>query len=127
MVGNKLPNPAKLVAAGIPPVFRALLPTQFMRRHRAVPVSFERGTGSGTLVVAMVDPGDLQALDDVRFATGLPVRAVVAREEDIDEFLGAAPGGAAPSGGGAAAVEFRPDVACTVEAGWFVPEMVTRF
>ena len=58
------------------------------RRHVLLPVAIR----DGRLVVAMADPGDLMALDDVRLASGLPtVAAVAARDQillAIDRYAG---------------------------------------
>jgi hypothetical protein len=49
------------------------------RRHTAFPVQ-KIGT---TLVVALASPKDLNALDDIRFASGCDVQTVLALEEEI--------------------------------------------
>lgn len=49
------------------------------RRHTAFPVQ-KIGT---TLVVALASPKDLNALDDIRFASGCEVQTVLALEEEI--------------------------------------------
>lgn len=55
------------------------VPERLARRHTVIPL-FRVGT---TLTVAMTDPGNVAALDDVRFASGCDVQAVVALEEDV--------------------------------------------
>ncbi|MBW3658811.1 MAG: Flp pilus assembly complex ATPase component TadA, partial [Actinobacteria bacterium] len=49
------------------------------KRYNAIPIKFE----DGKLVVAMSDPANVFALDDIRTMTGLDVRPVVATREDI--------------------------------------------
>ncbi len=49
------------------------------RRHTILPVGYD----SGALLLAMADPGNVFALDDVRSATRGEVRAVVATREDL--------------------------------------------
>ncbi|HEX6261533.1 MAG TPA: ATPase, T2SS/T4P/T4SS family, partial [Actinomycetota bacterium] len=61
----------------------ALVPEQVARRHRAIPIAFE----DSTLVVAMSDPSNVIALDDIRTITGFEVRAVVATAADVDEAI----------------------------------------
>ncbi|HUG87654.1 MAG TPA: ATPase, T2SS/T4P/T4SS family [Actinomycetota bacterium] len=61
----------------------ALVPEQVARRHRAIPISFE----DSTLVVAMSDPSNVIALDDIRTITGFEVRAVVATAADVDAAI----------------------------------------
>ena len=49
------------------------------RRHVALPIGFE----DGRLVVAMADPANVFALDDIRTMTGLEVKPVVATRPDV--------------------------------------------
>jgi type IV pilus assembly protein PilB len=49
------------------------------RRHTALPIGFE----DGRLVVAMADPANVFALDDIRSLTGRDVKPVVATKADI--------------------------------------------
>ena len=49
------------------------------RRHTALPIGYE----DGKLVVAMADPANVFALDDIRSLTGLEVRPVVATRADV--------------------------------------------
>ena len=57
-----------------------LLPIDVARRNQLVPIARE---GERTLVVAMADPANVVAIDDVEIQTGLSVRAAVATLEDI--------------------------------------------
>lgn len=57
----------------------ALLPEDFARRHNVIPVS---ATGD-TITVAMADPVNLLAIDDVTAVTQRVVRPLVGRERDI--------------------------------------------
>jgi type IV pilus assembly protein PilB len=88
---------ARAAQAGVPfvelvdfPIDRAavsLVPAQLCRRHELLPI----GTRGDRLVVAIANPGDVFALDDVRAATRMQVDAVVAERNDlqaaIDRFL----------------------------------------
>jgi type IV pilus assembly protein PilB len=49
------------------------------RRHSVLPIGHE----DGRLVVAMADPANVFAVDDVRLMTGLEVKAVVATRADV--------------------------------------------
>jgi type IV pilus assembly protein PilB len=49
------------------------------RRHTALPIGYD----DGKLVVAMADPANVFALDDIRTLTGLEVRPVVATRPDV--------------------------------------------
>lgn len=80
---------ARAAQAGLPfieladyPVDRtavALIPGIVCRRHTILPI----GTADGMIVVAMADPGNVFAIDDVRAASRLNVAAAVAEEADL--------------------------------------------
>jgi type IV pilus assembly protein PilB len=55
------------------------------RRYQAIPVGF---VDKKTLLVAMADPTNVLAIDDIQIATGLDCRVAVAAEEDVDALLG---------------------------------------
>ncbi len=55
------------------------------RRYRALPVGF---ADTQTLIVAMADPTNVLAVDDIQIATGLDCRVAVAADEDIDALIG---------------------------------------
>jgi type IV pilus assembly protein PilB len=61
----------------------ALLPGSVCRQHRILPVGFQ----DGALLLAMVDPGDLLALDDAHTLTGRTVLPVVAAAAAMDSAL----------------------------------------
>lgn len=63
----------------------ALVPAKVIRARKVLPL--ERLSGRGALVVAAADPSDLTVLDDVAFAAGLPVRALIAAEADLDRAI----------------------------------------
>jgi type IV pilus assembly protein PilB len=62
-----------------------LIPVNTARRYRALPVGF---VDKQTLLVAMADPTNVLAVDDVQIATGLDCRVAVAPAEDIDSLIG---------------------------------------
>jgi type IV pilus assembly protein PilB len=62
-----------------------LIPVTTARRYNAIPVGF---VDKETLLVAMADPTNLLAVDDIKIATGLDCRAAVAPEEDIEALMG---------------------------------------
>jgi type IV pilus assembly protein PilB len=66
------PNAAKLVTPAA------------VRRYRAVPVSF---VGDRVLLVAMVDPANVLAVDDIAVMTGYEVRPAVATPGDIEQLV----------------------------------------
>ncbi|MGB9904517.1 MAG: GspE/PulE family protein, partial [Desulfotomaculales bacterium] len=59
------------------------LPEALLRRHKVVPVKKE----GNRLMVAMSDPLNVVAIDDLRLATGLEIDPVLAREQEIDDAL----------------------------------------
>ena len=60
----------------------ALLPRDFMINRRVLPLELEE---DGTLVLAMTDPLDIVALDEVRLRTKRNVRAVICTESAFEE------------------------------------------
>jgi type IV pilus assembly protein PilB len=61
----------------------ALVPASLCRRHSILPVA----RTDDTITVAISNPGDVLALDDVRAATGLRAVAVVAEPQDLRTAL----------------------------------------
>ena len=74
-----------LNAVEIPPGVLAMVPRGMARRCHIIPVRFEKE--AGTLVVAMADPTDLGAIEDLRFKHGCGVRTVGADEGSIDAAI----------------------------------------
>jgi type IV pilus assembly protein PilB len=62
-----------------------LIPVNTARRYRALPVGF---VDKQTLLVAMADPTNVLAVDDIQIATALDCRVAVAAEEDIEALIG---------------------------------------
>jgi len=58
----------------------ALVPEGRARRHNCIPYRFDE---NGRLLLAMVDPANVVAVDDIRAITGREVRAVVATKADV--------------------------------------------
>jgi type IV pilus assembly protein PilB len=61
-----------------------LVPATAARRWGAVPVGY---VGDNTLLVAIADPANVLAIEDIQLTTGLDVHRVVASSEDIDVFI----------------------------------------
>src|SRR5215210_373562 len=55
-----------------------------VKRYQSVPVSF---AGDRVLLVAMVDPANVLAVDDIAVMTGYEVRPAVSSPADIDQLL----------------------------------------
>jgi type IV pilus assembly protein PilB len=60
-----------------------LIPEQVARRYRALPIGYE----DARLLVAMADPANLFALDDIRTITGMDLQPVVATAADIEAAI----------------------------------------
>ena len=67
----------------IDPVLTSLLPEALSRRYRALPI----GERDGKLLVAMSDPANVYALDDIRTMTGRDVQPVVATANDVEQAI----------------------------------------
>jgi type IV pilus assembly protein PilB len=67
----------------IPEQILRLIPSGLARLHRTLPI----GLFGNTLRVALVDPLDLRAAEDLRFALGKDVDVVVAPSEQIEERI----------------------------------------
>jgi type IV pilus assembly protein PilB len=61
----------------------AKIPFALARRHRLLGISLD----DDEIVVAVADPGDVLALDDVRAATGLTVRPVVVARDELAKAI----------------------------------------
>jgi type IV pilus assembly protein PilB len=61
----------------------ALVPAELAKRHQLLPVN----RAGATLIVAMSDPSNIYAIDDLKFRTGLNIEVVVASEVAIDESI----------------------------------------
>src|SRR3954471_8688114 len=60
-----------------------LVPSELSKRHQLIPVN----RAGATLIVAMSDPSNIYAIDDLKFRTGLNIEVVVASEVAIDEAI----------------------------------------
>ena len=67
----------------IDPASTALLPEALARRYRALPI----GERDGKLLVAMSDPANVYALDDIRTITGREVQPVGATSADVEQAI----------------------------------------
>ena len=67
----------------IDPASTAMLPEALARRYRALPI----GERDGKLLVAMSDPANVYALDDIRTITGREVQPVVATSADVEQAI----------------------------------------
>jgi hypothetical protein len=68
---------------GIAPEILRLVPSAIAQKHEVIPI----GRTAGALTLAMVDPTNLSAVDDVGFRTGMRVFPVVARPSAIRQAI----------------------------------------
>src|SRR6266496_3769438 len=68
---------------GIDATAAALIPEAVARRYHVLPIGYD----GSKLVVAMADPSNLFALDDVRTITGMDIQPVVATAGDIEAAI----------------------------------------
>jgi len=59
------------------------IPLSLVLKHRLIGIGFEEGA----LVTAISDPDDVVALDDIRAATGLAIRPVVAARSELRKII----------------------------------------
>jgi type IV pilus assembly protein PilB len=67
----------------IDPEVIKLISQEMCERHKILPVS----RAGSALIVAMADPSNLHAIDDIKFTTGYNVEPVVASESSITEAI----------------------------------------
>ena len=73
----------ELDAGEIPQEILRLIPAGLARLHRALPIT----ASDNTLTVALVDPLDLRAAEDLRFALGKDVHVVVAPTGQVENRI----------------------------------------
>ncbi|MBW3578297.1 MAG: type IV-A pilus assembly ATPase PilB [Actinobacteria bacterium] len=72
-----------LAAIDVDPSAVSLISDAVAKRYNALPIGFE----DGKLVVAMSDPSNVFAIDDIRTATGYDIRPIVATRQDIAQAI----------------------------------------
>jgi type II secretory ATPase GspE/PulE/Tfp pilus assembly ATPase PilB-like protein len=83
-LAKRLGVPRARLTGAIDPAVLNLLDERSRRRYRVVPLAVE---ASGALVLAMADPTDVLALDDLRMLVGRDVRPALALESELETFL----------------------------------------
>ena len=64
-----------------------LVPKELVTKYKAMPIGFSE-ENANVLQVAMADPMDLMAVDDISIASGLQVEPLLSFEDDIDNVIG---------------------------------------
>ena len=67
----------------IDPAVIKLVPAETAQKYQIIPLS----RSGATLTIAMTDPTNVFAMDDIKFMTGYNVEPVVASETEVDEAL----------------------------------------
>src|SRR5687767_4046370 len=67
----------------IDPAVLKLVPAETAQRYQIIPLS----RAGATLTIAMTDPTNVFAMDDIKFMTGYNVEPVVASETEVDDAL----------------------------------------
>ena len=67
----------------IDPEVVKLVPKDVAEKHQCIPVN----RAGGSLILAMSDPSNIYAIDDIKFLTGYNIEVVVASEQAIKEAL----------------------------------------
>jgi len=67
----------------VPPEVLKLIPKEVVTRHQVVPIN----KTSNTLMIAMSDPSNVYAIDDIKFVTKCNIDVVVASEQAIVEAI----------------------------------------
>lgn len=73
----------KLHKVYIAPQIARLIQGDLAKRHQLIPIKKEKGT----ITIAMADPLDIYAIDDVKIFTGLKVKPVIATKRDISDAI----------------------------------------
>ena len=72
----------------IPPEVLKRIPRELQEKHVLVPIAVEKTGNRETLTIAMADPSNLQALDEIKFAIGgVRIKTVIAVEATIKKAI----------------------------------------
>lgn len=87
-LSRKLGVPAvRLEGKRIDPAVLALVPRELAERHACLPLFTKREAGAEVIYFGMEDPGDLTAIDELSFRTGMKVRVVIVAPTQLSETL----------------------------------------
>ena len=65
----------------------AKVPEKVAKQYKLIPVEVKKIQGKDCLIVAMTDPTNVQAIDEVSFLCGLPIQPAVAPDAVIDQAI----------------------------------------
>jgi hypothetical protein len=84
VIAEKLHTPyLNLFEPGVPQAVIRLIKPDVAKKYQVVPVKKEKGE----LIIAMSDPLDIEAIDAIRFVTGLNIRPSLALESEIRDAI----------------------------------------
>ena len=64
-----------------------LITAEVAKKYHIIPLELKKGTGKKTLFIAMSEPTNILAIDEVSFLTGLTVRPVIATDSQISSAI----------------------------------------
>jgi hypothetical protein len=78
---------ARIRGKTIDPEILELVPSDLSEKHRCLPLFLRQEDGSKQLFVAMEDPSDSAAVDDISFRVGLKVRPVLVAPSELQDAI----------------------------------------
>jgi hypothetical protein len=78
---------ARIRGKTIDPEILELVPADLSEKHRCLPLFVREENGSKQLFVAMEDPSDSTAVDDISFRVGLKVRPVLVAPSELEDAI----------------------------------------
>ena len=64
-----------------------LITAEIAKKYHIIPLELKKGAGKKTLFIAMSEPTNIMAIDEVSFLTGLTVRPVIATDSQISKAI----------------------------------------
>jgi len=105
----------------VPRAVWSLVPERLLRKHRAFPIGLGP-SAAGRLLLAMADPGDLAAADEIAFASGLRVVAIPTSPGIVAQMIALHLGGRAETTGDTEAIDLPEDTGRHVRPeDWLIP------
>ena len=71
----------------IPPSIIKLVPEEVARKYNVLPLAVKEEIGRKNLYLAMADPTNVVAIDELEFALGMPIRPILASDNMIAEAI----------------------------------------
>jgi hypothetical protein len=78
---------ARIRGKTIDPEILDLVPSELSEKHRCLPLFLREEDGSKQLFIAMEDPSDSGAVDDISFRVGLKVRPVLVAPSELEDAI----------------------------------------